>query len=95
MNHEENFVHKTLELSTEWSKLVLSDDALARQVPNEALIVFQIEGDATYNTQSMALAKTSHTREPERPIVMVRVKGLVPALTSRLIEPHLEVAKDF
>ena len=92
MIDEEAFVRKTIELSTEWSKLLLSDEALERQVPNEALIVFQIESDRAYNAQSMKLAKVSHAREPERPIVFVRVKGLAPPLTSRLIEPHLEVA---
>jgi len=91
MIQEESFVHKTLELSTEFSKLVLSDEALARKVPNEALIVFQIEGDEAYNTESLRLAKVSHSREPERPILFVHVKGLAP-VTSRLIEPHLEVA---
>lgn len=93
MLDEESFVHKTLELATEWSKLLLTDDALADQVPDEALIVFQLEADAAYNAQSLALAKTSHAREPERPIVVVRVKGLSPPLTSRLIEPHLEIAR--
>ena len=92
MIDEESFVHKTLELSTEFSKLVLSDEALARKVPNDALIVFQIEDDQEYNAQSLALAKMSHAREPERPVVFVRVKGLAPALSSRLIEPHLEIA---
>ena len=92
MIQEEGFVHKTLELATEWSKLLLNDETLSHQVPNDALIVFQIEGEASYNTQSVALAKVSHAREPERPIVFVRVKGLAPPLTSRLIEPHLEVA---
>ena len=89
---EENFSHKTIELATEWSKLLLSNEALERQVPNDALIVFQIEGEISYNTQSMTLAKASHLREPERPILFVRVKGLTPPLVSRLIDPHLEVA---
>ena len=93
MIDEETFAQKTFELGTEWSKLLLSDEALERQVPNEALIVFQIEGDDSYNAQSMTLAKASHAREPERPIMLVRVKGLAPPLTSRLIEPHLEVAR--
>jgi hypothetical protein len=93
MIDEESFVHKTLELATEWSKLMLSDETLASQVPNEALIVFQLENDATYNAQSLALAKMSHAREPKRPIVFARVKGLAPPLTSRLLEPHLEVAR--
>ena len=93
MIDEERFVRKTLELSTEWSKLLLSDEAIERQVPNEALIVFQIEGDSSYNAQSMKLAKASHAREPKRPIMFVRVKGLAPPLASRLIEPHLEVAR--
>lgn len=92
MNDEESFVHKTLELATEWSKLILGDEDVARKVPNDALIVFQLNDDAAYNGQSLALAKASHAREPERPIVIVRVKGLAPPLASRLIEPHLEVA---
>ena len=95
MNHEEGFVHKTLELATEWSKLMLSDERLAHQVPNDALIVFQIQDDPTYNAQSMALAKASHARESKRPIVVVHVKGLTPALATRLIEPRLEVAREF
>ncbi len=93
MIHEEDFVHKTLELSTEWSKLILSNEALARRVPNEALLVFQIQGETAYNAQSMQLAKASHAREPKRPVVLVRVKGLLPPLVSRLIKPRLEVAR--
>lgn len=93
MIDEETFARKTIELGIEWSKLLLSDEALERQVPNEALIVFQVEGERSYNAQSLKLAKTSHAREPDRPVMFVRVKGLAPPLTSRLIEPHLEVAK--
>ena len=89
---EERFVHKTLELSTEWSKLLLNDERLASRVPDDALIVFQLKDEPTYNAQAIALAKASHAREPERPIVVVRVKGLAPPLASRLLDPHLEVA---
>ncbi|MBI3320907.1 MAG: hypothetical protein HYZ91_01415 [Candidatus Omnitrophica bacterium] len=92
MNQEESFVHKTLELATEWSKLLLSDETLSHQVPNDAVIVFQIEDDPVYNTQSVALAKASHEREPDLPIVFGHVKGLAPALVSRLLDPHIEVS---
>ena len=91
---QERFVHQTLELSTEWSKLLLNDERLADQVPDDALIVFQLKDDPAYNAQAITLAKASHEREPARPIVVVRVKGLAPPLASRLLDPHLEVAKN-
>ena len=53
---EERFVHKTLDLSTEWSKLLLTDERLATQVPDDALILFQLKDDPTYNAQALALA---------------------------------------
>ena len=88
---DQEFVDELLELSTEFGKLVATDEALAAKIPPGAIIVFQVNGHATFNQRAKTMAQERHQREPAVPVLMVHVEGLSPP-TSRLINPHLEVA---
>lgn len=87
---ERDFADRMLELSSEFDRLVLHDEKLANGIPNNALIVFQVNGDEAFNRHARDLAKRS--REPNQPVVVVSVSGLAPPLTSRLIDPKIQVA---
>ena len=88
---DDEFINQLLDLSSEFSKLVMADDTLAAKIPAGAAIVFQITGQSDFNRRAMAIAHDRHQREPSLPVVVVRVDGLAPP-TSRLINPHLELA---
>lgn len=87
---EGEFADRMLELSSELDRLVLRDEKLADRIPNNAVIVFQVNGDEAFNRHARDLAKRS--RQPNQPVVVVSVSGLAPPLTSRLIDPKIEVA---
>ena len=83
----ESFKKLTAVLSSEFDKYLLEHLDVGEQIPRNALVVFQVEGNEEYNRWSRELAEKY--REKNQNVVFVRVKGLRPAL-SRLIEPKLE-----
>ena len=88
---DQEYVDRLLELSTEFGKLVVSNERLASQIPPGAFIVFQVTGDAAFNQQAMSIARERHRKEPSLSAIVVRVDGLAPP-SSRLLNPHLEPA---
>ena len=88
---DQEYVERLLELSTEFGKLVASDERLASNIPPGAVVTFELAGDTEFNSRAMAMAKERHTREPSLPVIVVRVDGLVPP-TSRLINPRVTPA---
>ena len=79
-----------MELAFEFSRLVLAKPELARKIPENALVVFEVEEDPALSSYSKKLAK--ETQEPNQSIVVVHVEGLAP---SRLIHPELRPAANF
>ena len=90
---DDDFVSQLLDLSGEFSKLLMTDVALAAKIPQGAAIVFQIADQSDFNQRAMAIAHERHQREPALPVIIVHVDGLSPP-TSRLLNPHLELATD-
>lgn len=86
---EQELFEKNLELSTEFSKYLLTHPELESRIPQGAQVVFLIESEPELSQKNLELAKKQH--QEGQPIVLVRIKGLRPE-TSRLIEPRLEEA---
>lgn len=76
-------------LVTEFDRYIMEHPGLAERIPQNAQIVLQLEGDEEYNAWSRELAERQ--REPDQPVVIVKIKGLRPA-KSRLIKPEVAVA---
>jgi len=76
-------------LVTEFDRYVVEHPEFAVEIPRNAQIVLQLEGDKEYNEWSKHLAEKQ--REPSQKVVYVKVKGLKPA-KSRLLKPEVAVA---
>lgn len=91
MMNDDDYVSRLLELSAEFGRLTAQNEQLAARIPLGAAIVFQITGDVEFNRQAMTIAKERHEQDPSVSIIVVHVDGLAP-VTSRLLNPHLELA---
>lgn len=87
---ENEFFERSLEISTEFDRYVLSHPEVAEKIPDGALVIFLLEDDAEFNKKSLDIAR--QRREEGQPLVLVKIKGLTPPVVSRLIEPRLEIA---
>ncbi len=76
-------------LVTEFDRYIMEHPEFAEQIPTNAQIVLQVEGDEEYNRWSIQLAERQ--RERDQPFVLVKIKGLRPA-KSRLIKPEVAAA---
>lgn len=76
-------------LVTEFDRYIMEHPEFTVRIPQNAQIVLQVEGDEEYNVWSRELAERQ--REPDQPVVIVKVKGLRP-VKSRLIKPEVAVA---
>jgi hypothetical protein len=75
-------------LVTEFDRYVVEHPEFAAEIPRNAQIVLQVEGDEEYNKWSRGLAERQ--REPNQKVAYVKVKGLKPA-RSRLLKPEVAV----
>lgn len=73
----------------EFDRYVVEHPEFAEQIPPNAQIVLQVEGDEEYNRWSIQLAERQ--RERDQLFVLVKIKGLRPA-KSRLIKPEVAAA---
>lgn len=78
---------KNTELIKEFNRYIREHPEFADSIPNNAVVVMQLEGDEEFNRWSDEIAK-SHA-EKGQPIVYVRIKKIRP-IRSRIEE--LEVA---
>lgn len=74
-------------LSTEFSKYVLSHPEIDAQIPDNALIIFQIKGNSEFNGWSKRINLLQ--RELKQAVITVKIDNLAPPLESRLVNPHL------
>ena len=70
------FEMKNTELIKEFDRYVREHPAFADDIPKNAVVVMQLEGDRKFNQWSRKLAET-HAEEGQ-PIVYVRIKKLKP-----------------
>ena len=81
------FERKNTELIQEFNRYVREHPEFADQIPDEAVVILQLEGDEAFNAWARRLAEAR--RKEGRPIVFVRIKQLRP-LRSRIEQLELE-----
>jgi hypothetical protein len=74
---------KNTELIKEFNTYVREHPEFTEQIPNNAVVIMQLEGDEEFNQWSFKLAE-GH-REEDRPVVYVRIKKIKP-IRSRIEE---------
>ena len=82
MKNERDLARKNIEVSFEFSRYLLSNPTLAKSIPDDALLVFEIADDPDLTAFNRSLAKRSKTAG--QPVVIIHIKGLAP---TRLLEP--------
>jgi len=81
------FERKNTELIKEFNRYIREHPKFADSIPNDAVVIMQLEGDEEFNVWSRRLAE-SRVGEG-RPIVYIKIKGLAP-LRSRIRDLELE-----
>lgn len=85
---EPAFIEKNLDLIFEFEKYVLEHPRFTGRIPDEALIVMQVEGDEPFNRWSRKLAEAQ--AEKNQPVVYITVKQLA-SVRSRIKKLDLAV----
>jgi len=78
---------KNTDLIKEFNRYVREHPEFADSIPNNALVIMQLEGDEEFNKWSFNLAK-SHA-EKDRSVIYVRIKKIKP-IRSRIEELELK-----
>jgi len=87
MVHDSELAKKNLEISFEFSRYLLDHPELEDRIPENALVVFEVEDDRDLTAYNRAIAE--RTREPGQPVILVHIKGLA---ATRLLEPEVKGA---
>ncbi len=89
MKTKPEFVEKNTMLVTEFDKYILEHPTFAEKIPNNALVIMQIEGDEAFNQWARDAAKG--ISEPDSPHVYVTITELKP-VRSRIEKLKIESA---
>ena len=81
------FEQKNTELTKEFNRYVREHPGFAKKIPNDAVVILQLEGDDEFNAWAQKLAENH--RSEETPTIVVRIKKLKP-LRSRIEQLELE-----
>jgi len=81
------FERKNTELIKEFNRYVREHPEFADQIPDDAIVILQLEGEEEFNRWARGLAEAH--KEEGRPVVLVRIKRLRP-LHSRIEQLELE-----
>lgn len=81
------FEQKNTELIKEFNRYVREHPKFAEQIPNDAIVILQLEGDEEFNEWARQLAESR--RSEGHSVVVVRIKKLKP-LRSRIQQLELE-----
>ena len=84
---ERTLIEKNLDLIFEFEKYVLEHPQFAEHMPDDALLVLQLEGDEAFNRWSRKVA--AEQREKDQPIIYITVKRLAP-VRSRIKKLELQ-----
>ena len=76
MIEKKRFVEKNSMLVKEFDKYILEHPEFADEIPDNALVVMQIEGDEEFNTWAKEIAQ--NIAEKDTPIVYVTITELKP-----------------
>ena len=88
MRTDAEIVKKNIELGFEFSRFALSHPEIERKIPQDAVIIFEVDDDPelTKFNRDLAARNTARHKAAHQSVVLVRIKGLAP---SRLLEPKL------
>lgn len=81
------FEQKNTELIKEFNRYVREHPKFAEQIPNDAVVILQLEWDDEFNAWARQLAESR--RSEGHPVVVVKIKKLKP-LRSRIQQLELE-----
>ncbi len=81
------FERKNTELIKEFNRYIREHPEFADSIPDDAVVVMQLEGDEKFNAWNRRLAESR--AQEGRPIVYIKIKGLAP-LRSRIKSLELE-----
>lgn len=81
------FEQKNTELIKEFNRYVREHPKFAEQIPNEAIVILQLEGDEEFNMWACQLAESRQSEG--RTVILVKIKKLKP-LRSRIEQLELE-----
>lgn len=87
---EKAMVERNLDLIFEFQKYVLEHPAIAEDIPNEAVVVLQVKGDAAFNRWSRRLGEKAAKTEG-RQVVHVTIRKMEPP-RSRIKDLEVEQA---
>lgn len=87
---EEEISEKRITFSFEFSRYLIAHPDIAERLPRDAAVIFLVDDDPVFTQHEQQLAERL-TKEGQL-VVTVHVRGLAPALESRLIEPQVELA---
>ncbi len=88
MIDKKRFVEKNTMLIKEFDKYILEHPEFANEIPNNALVVMQIEGDEEFNLWARETAPS--VAEKDNPIVYITITELKP-VRSRIEKLKLEL----
>lgn len=81
------FEQKNTELIKEFNRYVREHPRFAEQIPHDAVVILQLEGDEEFNRRARQLAEGR--RAGKAPMILVKIKKLKP-LRSRIEQLELE-----
>lgn len=84
MKNENRLAKKNIEISFEFSRYLLSNPELEENIPDNALIIFEVADDPELTEYNRSLARVN--KEVNQPVVTVRIKGIAP---TRLLAPEV------
>lgn len=87
---EKEFVEKSLTLSFEFQRYLISHPEIAEKIPKEAEVLFILKDDPEFTAREKRLAKS--LRKEGQSIILVEVEKILPPFQSRLVNPHIEFA---
>jgi Family of unknown function (DUF5647) len=82
------FADKQLELASEFAQYVADHPEIDEILPEKSHIYFEVDGESEFNKYSREMAQ--RRQQEGVPIILVRIKGLAPPPSSRLIDPIIE-----
>ena len=89
MSNPDSFVNKNTMLVREFDRYILEHPEFAEKIPNDALVVMQIDGDEEFNEWARRTGQSVAGKD--NPIVYVTVTELQP-VRSRIEKLKLEMA---
>jgi hypothetical protein len=88
MLDKRQFIEKNMMLVREFDRYILEHAKFAEKIPDNALVVMQIEGDEKFNLWARKIAKSAE--EKDSPLVYITITSLKP-VRSRIEKLRLDL----